>query len=185
MIYLRLAAEFLKIGLFAIGGGLASIPFLYDMAEQTGWFTGSDIINMIAISESTPGPLGINMATYVGYTVGGPVGGVIATLCTVIPSLITIIAIAGVLNRYSQNGWVKAAFTGIRPAVTALIVSAFLEVAQVAFIGDGGKSSWMFTAIEWKGVVLFGIMFFLIRHLKKHPIVYLAASAVIGVLFSM
>ena len=99
--------------------------------------------------------------------------------------MIIIIAIAGVLNRYSQNGWVKAAFAGIRPAVTALIVSAFLEVARVAFIGDGGKSNWMFAAIEWKGVVLFGIMFFLIRHLKKHPVVYLAASAVICALFSM
>ena len=94
MIYLRLFLEFFKAGLFAVGGGLATLPFLSNMATSTGWFTHSQLADMVAVSESTPGPLGVNMATYVGYTVKGVPGAVIATLGLITPSVIIILIIA-------------------------------------------------------------------------------------------
>ena len=93
MIYLQLFWEFFKTGLFAIGGGMATVPFLFDISARTGWFTASELANMIAVSESTPGPIGINMATYVGFETAGILGSVIATLGLVIPSIIIIVII--------------------------------------------------------------------------------------------
>ena len=187
MIYMQLAIEFLKIGVFAIGGGLASIPFLYDMSARTGWFQGEDIINMIAVSESTPGPLGINMATYVGYTVAGPAGGVIATLCTIAPSVLLLAVIAGLLERFMKNRWVKAAFYGLRPAVTALIAAAFWQVARAAFLhserfmaGEGLQRQ-----IKAAPLLLAVALFLLIVRYKKHPAIYLALAAAAGILLKM
>ncbi len=94
MIYLRLFYEFFKAGLFSIGGGLATLPFLYDISDTTGWFTHGQLADMLAISESTPGPIGINMATYVGFTTGGVPGAVIATVGIITPSIIVILLIA-------------------------------------------------------------------------------------------
>ena len=187
MTYLELIREFLKIGLFAIGGGLASLPFLYDISARTGWYSAEDIINMIAISESTPGPIGINMATYVGYLTGGLLGGMVATLAVIAPSVVIIILIARILNKFMENEWVKAAFYGLRPAVAALIVSAFLEVVKVAlFNTDLYKETHIFRdLLDWKGIILFTILYYLIRKGKKHPIVYIASSAVIGILLKM
>jgi len=187
MIYFHLAIEFLKIGLFAIGGGLASIPFLYDIAERTAWFTGEDIINMIAIAESTPGPLGINMATYVGYTTAGAMGGIIATISMITPSIIIIILIARLLNRFMKNKWVKAAFYGLRPAVTALIAAAFLQVVEVALIHSDVSWKWtnIATVFRWEAMALFAVIYFLIWKYKKHPIVYIALASVIGIVFKL
>ena len=95
MIYLQLFYNFFMTGLFAIGGGLATIPFLTDMGARTGWFSAGELANMIAISESTPGPMGVNMATYVGFHLGGVPGGIIATLGLVCPSILVILIIAG------------------------------------------------------------------------------------------
>ena len=137
MIFLRLFFEFFKTGLFSIGGGLATIPFLQDMGEATGWFTNQELTTMIAVSESTPGPMGVNMATYVGYHMGcntvlGPAGGilgaVIATLGLVAPSIIVILIIARFLQKFRHSRTVEAAFQGLRPASTALIVVAGLSV---------------------------------------------------------
>ena len=140
MIFLRLFFEFFKTGLFSIGGGLATIPFLQDMGEATGWFTNQELTTMIAVSESTPGPMGVNMATYVGYHMGcntvlGPAGGilgaVIATLGLVAPSIIVILIIARFLQKVRHSRTVEAAFQGLRPASTALIVVAGLTVEEV------------------------------------------------------
>ena len=109
MIYLQLFWEFFKPGLFAVGGGLATLPFLYDMAGRTGWFTASQLADMLAVSESTPGPIGVNMATYVGFTSAGPLGAVVATVGLVTPSVIIILIVAAVLNAFRENRWVKAA----------------------------------------------------------------------------
>ena len=103
MIYLQLFFEFFKAGLFAIGGGLATIPFLTDIGQRTGWFTSGELANMIAISESTPGPMGVNMATYVGFHTGGIAGGVIATLGLVCPSILVILVIAGFLKKFRES----------------------------------------------------------------------------------
>ena len=133
MIYLRLFWEFFKTGLFAIGGGMATLPFLHDIGEATGWFTQAQLMNMLAVSESTPGPMGVNMATYVGFHTGGIAGGVIATLGLVCPSILVILVIAGFLKKFRESRGVDAVFYGIRPASTALIAAAGLSVAFSVF----------------------------------------------------
>ena len=196
MIYLQLFFEFFKAGLFAIGGGLATIPFLTDMGARTGWFSAGELANMIAISESTPGPMGVNMATYVGFhtgslaggVVGGIAGGVIATLGLVCPSIIVILIIAGFLKKFRESRGVDAVFYGIRPASTALIAAALAEVCSIAllnlnaFSGGGGMAA----LFQWKGILLAVIVFLCLQAgpLKKlHPIVFIAASAVAGAVF--
>lgn len=185
MLYLRLFFEFFKTGLFAVGGGLATIPFLQDMGARMHWFTDSDLTTMIAVSESTPGPMGINMATYVGFETGGIPGAVIATLGLLSPSVIVIILIAGFLTRFRQSKTVDAVFYGLRPASTALIAVAGLNVATAVFIQVGGSVQHEF-ALHWPSVILAAAVFVCMRftRLKKlHPILFIAAAAVIGVIF--
>ena len=124
MILLKLFYEFMKIGLFTVGGGMACVPFLLALSEKTGWYTEAQLLDMIAISESTPGPIGINMATYTGYTVEGIVGAVIATLGVVIPTVILVLCIAKFLESFKDNKYVLGAMYGLRPASTALIAAA-------------------------------------------------------------
>ena len=134
MLYLRLFAEFFCTGLFSVGGGLATIPFLQDMGQRTGWFTSHDLANMIAISESTPGPMGVNMATYVGFTSAGIPGSAIATLGLITPSIIVIIIVATVLRRFRDSKYVGAAFYGLRPASTGLIAAAGWSVISISLL---------------------------------------------------
>ncbi|MEZ3487711.1 MAG: chromate transporter [Lachnospiraceae bacterium] len=134
MIYLILAYEFFKIGLFSIGGGMATLPFLMDLTDKYDWFTISELTNMVAISESTPGPVGINMATYAGYNAAGVAGAIVATLALTAPAWIIIILIAKFLENFSENKHVKAAFYGIRPAVAALIGYAVWELLKIALV---------------------------------------------------
>ena len=202
MIYLQLFFEFFKVGLFAIGGGLATIPFLTDMGARTGWFSAGELANMIAISESTPGPMGVNMATYVGFhtgtlaggTLGGILGGVIATLGLVCPSIIVILIIAGFLKKFRESRGVDAVFYGIRPASTALIAAALVEVCAIALMfhetaGPEMAAGQVVPKVElfyWPAIALAVVVFLCLRFtpLKKlHPIVFIAASAVVGVLF--
>ena len=124
MLYLQLFWEFFKTGLFAVGGGLATLPFLQDMADRTGWFTHAQLADMLAVSESTPGPIGVNMATYVGFTTGGIGGALVATIGLVTPSVIVILIVAAFLKAFRDSKWVSAAFYGLRPASTALIAAA-------------------------------------------------------------
>ena len=193
MIYLQLFFEFFKAGLFAIGGGLATIPFLTDIGSRTGWFTSGDLANMIAISESTPGPMGVNMATYVGFhtgsltggPVGGMVGGVVATLGLVCPSIIVILIIAGFLKKFRESRGVDAVFYGIRPASTALITAALVEVCAIALVNTSAAFGTV-DFFHWKGIILAVAVFVClqVKPLKKlHPIVFIAASAVIGIVF--
>ncbi|WP_130869650.1 chromate transporter [Intestinimonas massiliensis (ex Afouda et al. 2020)] len=195
MIYLRLFFEFFKAGLFAIGGGLATIPFLTDMGARTGWFTSGELANMIAISESTPGPMGVNMATYVGFHTGGVLGGVVATLGLVCPSIIVILIIAGFLKKFRESRGVDAVFYGIRPASTALIAAALVEVCSIALMfHQGGHEIAPGQAVPttelfyWPAILLAAAVFVClqVKPLKKlHPIVFIAASAVVGVLFRL
>ena len=188
MIYLQLFFEFFKAGLFAIGGGLATIPFLTDIGQRTGWFTSGELANMIAISESTPGPMGVNMATYVGFHMGGVPGGIIATLGLICPSILVILIIAGFLKKFRESRGVDAVFYGIRPASTALIAAALAEVCAIAllnldaFSAGGGAAA----LVPWKAVALavLVVLCLQLKPLKKlHPIAFIAASALIGVVF--
>ena len=185
MLYLRLFYEFFKVGLFSIGGGLATIPFLTDLGSRTGWFTSGELANMIAISESTPGPMGVNMATYVGFHIGGIAGGVVATLGLICPSILVILIIAGFLKKFRESRGVDAVFYGIRPASTALIAAALAEVCAIALINTGAALG---TAgfFRWKEIILAAAVFAClhVKPLKKfHPIVYIAASAAVGIVF--
>ena len=185
MLYLRLFYEFFKVGLFSIGGGLATIPFLTDLGARTGWFTAGELANMIAISESTPGPMGVNMATYVGFHLGGVPGGVVATLGLICPSILVILIIAGFLKKFRESRGVDAVFYGIRPASTALIAAALAEVCAIALldldaVSAGGGVAGLF---HCKAIVLAAAVFLCLQvkpTKKLHPIVFIAASAVVG-----
>ena len=195
MTYLRLYYEFFKTGLFAIGGGLATLPFLKNIGEATGWYTYSDLLNMLAVSESTPGPIGINMATYVGYTVAGLPGAVIATLGEVTPSIIVILIVAAILKSFRNNVYVERAFYGLRPASSGLIGGAAVAVVLEVLLGSGivfreGKilgELVMGGGVHYLGIGLAAVLYILTNHVKAtkklHPIVFIAASAVIGVVF--
>lgn len=185
MILLRLFYEFFKTGLFSVGGGLATIPFLQDIGQRTGWFTDADLTTMIAVSESTPGPMGVNMATYVGFETAGLPGAVVATLGLITPSIIVIIIIAGFLQKFRQSKSVEAVFYGLRPASTALIAVAGLNVALSVFLEVGGTAEHTLT-LHWPSLVLAAAVFVCMKFtpLKKlHPIAFIAAAAVIGVAF--
>ena len=195
MTYLQLFFEFFKVGLFSIGGGLATLPFLSDLGTRTGWFTAADLANMVAVSESTPGPLGINMATYVGFHIGGVPGGIIAPVGEVAPSVIVILLVARFLQRFRSSRLVDAAFYGLRPASTALIAAALVEVCSMALVVPAAltqigalRGAEVLTVFHWPAIVLAAAVFLLMnwRALKKvHPIIFIAASAVIGVALKM
>ena len=148
MILLRLFWEFFKTGLFAVGGGMATLPFLYDMSARTGWFTQARLADMIAVSESTPGPIGVNMATYVGFETAGIPGAVVATLGLICPSIIIIILIARVMKQFRESKTVDAVFYGLRPCSIALIAAAGLLVARVTFLNqDAPAAGFLFLSL--------------------------------------
>ncbi len=172
MIYIILFLEFFKVGLFTVGGGLASLPFLYELADKYTWFDEAMIADMIAISQSTPGPIGINMATYAGFKGGGFLGGIIATIGIVTPSFIIIIIIAHYLQKFRNSKIVEGVFTGLRPCVFGLILLAWLEILKVS-------------VFNIQTVLLFIGLFLLNMKYKKHPIFYIALGAVLGILFKL
>ncbi len=188
ILYLRLFWEFFKTGLFAVGGGLATLPFIYDMSDRTGWFTYQQIADMIAVSESTPGPIGVNTATYVGYITGGLPGSIIATLGLVTPAVIIILIIASCLKKFRENRFVDHAFYGLRPASAGLIAAAGFSVVILALVReDAFKTSGnILDLFSWKGLALAAVIWVLTNLVKKtkdlHPIVFIAASAVVGIL---
>lgn len=185
MIFLQLFYEFFKVGLFSVGGGLATLPFLYNLSDTMGWFTHGDVANMIAIAESTPGAIGVNMATYSGYLVAGIPGGVIATLGLVTPSIIIILIIANLLKKFQDNKYVQSAFFGLRPASLAMIAAAGVSVVKVALINVGAfqNSGQMSDLFVLPGIILAVILYILSKKTKWHPVVLIAISAVIGVVF--
>lgn len=186
MILLKLFYEYFKVGLFAVGGGMATIPFLMDMSDATGWFTHAQLADMLAVSESTPGPIGVNMATYVGFTTAGIPGALMATLGLVTPSVIIILLIARALKQFRHNRFVEAGFYGLRPASAGLIGAAGISVASMALLQYGSSlvGGW---SVNWKAVVLAVVVLVLsnwVKPTKKwHPIAFIGISAVVGVVF--
>lgn len=184
MIYLLLFYEFFKTGLFSIGGGLATIPFLYDIADNTGWFTHAQIADMIAISESTPGPLGAKMAVFAGYQTAGVAGGVAAVIGLILPSIIIILIIAKFLKAFRENRYVCDTLYGLRPASTALIAAACAAIIKMSFLDpelfkQTGKFSDLFTFFS---IALAVAVFLLINKFKKiHPIIFIAISGAAGI----
>ncbi len=199
MVYLKLFWEFFKTGLFAIGGGMATLPFLKNIGETTGWYTYGDLMNMLAVSESTPGPIGINMATYVGYTVSGIPGAFIATIGEVTPSIIVILIVAMMLKKFRDNKYVNQAFYGLRPASTGLIGAACVAVVLEVLTsiesvkpaaGEGIVNAFRIAGdslLNWRGLALAAVLLVLTNWVKPvknwHPIVFIGISAVVGVAF--
>lgn len=189
MIYLQLFYEFFKTGLFAVGGGMATLPFLSAMADKTGWFTQGMLADMIAVSESTPGPIGVNMATYVGFTTAGVPGAVVATLGLITPSVIIILIIARFLKAFRDNRYVDAAFYGLRPCSVALIAAAGMSVVKLTLLNEAGfqlTGNWL-DYFRWDCILLAAVLLVCTRWVPKvkdlHPIWFILGSAVIGVVF--
>ena len=176
-IFAELFFIFFKIGLFSVGGGLATLPFLYDLAEKSDWISIGDISNMIAISESTPGPMGINMATYVGFMRQGVLGAIATPLGEVAPSIIIIIIIAKFLRKFRESELFKDIFYGLRPASAAMIAVAGLSIFKIAFFG---KTYYDFF---WQGAVLAVLLYAALKKFKFHPVVYIGISALVGIIF--
>ena len=191
MILLRLFWEFFQIGLFSVGGGLATLPFLYNLGARTGWFSSAQVADMLAVSESTPGPIGVNMATYVGYTTAGVAGSVCATLGLITPSIIIILLVAAAMKAFRNNRYVEAAFYTLRPASTGLITAAGWSVVMLVLVNtELFKSTGVFTDLFiWRNLLLFAVLFILtnfIKPIKKlHPIVFILFAAVCGIVFRL
>ena len=198
MILCKLFWEFCKTGLFAIGGGMATVPFLREIADKTGWFTAGQLADMIAVSESTPGPLGVNMATYVGYTVGlsqlgspwmGIVGAVAATLGLIFPSIVIVLCISFFLKRFRTSTLVDAALYGLRPASVALISAAGVEIVLFAILRVDSIYQIGAAQLSWKSVALAAGVYAgtnLIPKLRKiHPIWFILLSAIVGIILKM
>ena len=172
MLYALLFWEFFKIGLVALGGGMVTVPFLFNLADKYRWFTHRELVDMIAVAESSPGPIGINMATYAGYKTAGITGGLIATCGLVLPSLIVIIIIAGILNKYRQSDKFMEIMHNVHPAVLAMILFAGIELGRLVVVNQ--------TAIII-GIIFWGAIHFV----KLHPILYIVAGGITGVLMGL
>ena len=186
MICLRLFLEFFKIGLFSVGGGLATIPFLQALGARTGWFSAADLADMIAVAESTPGAMGVNMSVYVGYACGGVPGSAASVLGLICPSVILVLLIAGVLKHFQENRVVNGVFFGLRPASAALVTSAGLSVAMAALFRQAGEAGGY--APCWPAILIAAAVFACLRlpKLKNlHPVVYIGLAAVIGAVFQL
>ena len=170
MTYFILALEFFKIGLFAVGGGLVTVPFLYDLTEQYDWFTAKELTDMIAVSQSTPGPVGIKMATYAGYKAAGVWGSLLATLSLVTPSVIVVYLISKILTKWKDNPNVLRVLGGIRPAVLALILFAGWDIAKESIV-------------NYQTAGLLALLVVAMRFYKKSAIFYIIISAVAGLIF--
>ncbi len=181
MILIRLFCEFFKAGLFAIGGGLATLPFLQEISQTTGWFSQQDLLDLIAISESTPGAIGVNAATYAGYHTYGLAGGIVATLGLIAPSIIIIILVSKVLEKFKESSLVQHIFYGLRPASTGLIAAAGFSVVLATLVSVTDLPSDPAGACNWFGILLAAALYTAIKKWNRHPVVYIAVSAVIGV----
>lgn len=187
MTYLRLFWEFFKTGLFAVGGGLATLPFLSRMGDAYGWFSQAELANMLAVSESTPGPIGVNMATYVGNTVGGIPGGVMTTVSLVLPSYLVVLAVSKVMNRFRDNCYVQGAMKTLRPASVGMVSAAVIGVLQSVLLDmDAVKALQWNQMVTVPGLLLFLVLLgFYYKFQKLHPIVILAVGAIAGIVFQL
>lgn len=172
MIYLLIAWAFLKIGLFAIGGGLVTVPFLFDLAEQYGWFNNQELTDIIAIAGSLPGPVGINMAAYAGFYAANLGGGILAPLCEALPSMLIIYIIARLLNKWHENKYVQKVLGGIKPAVLTLIVYAAWAVAREIDFNN-------------QKILLTGAFIVVMHYWKINAVFYILCAGCIGILLKI
>jgi chromate transporter len=176
---LLLYAEFFKIGLFAVGGGLATLPFLYQLADKYPWLSPEMVGDIQAMAQSSPGAIGSNMAALTGFQAAGVPGTFVAGLALVSPSIIIIVIVAGMFQAFKENVTVQAVFRGLRSAAAGLLSAAGFGAVKIALYNPGGEG-WL-APLRWKECILFALLFFLIFKFKKHPIVYIAAAGAAGI----
>lgn len=183
MILLHLYVSFFLVGLFSMGGGMATVPFLFDLSARTGWFSAADLANMIAISEATPGPIGINMATYVGYASAGVLGGIIAPLGLVTPAFLIILIVAKLLNVLWKSPRLQGLFYALRPASVGLIGAAAFSVCAVSLF------TWDGTLVLHGKAIALAAALLLCMHLPKvkqlPSVAFVGIAAVVGILLHM
>ena len=188
MVYLQLFLEFFKTGLFAIGGGLATLPFLKQIALRHTWYSVSQLTDMIAVSESTPGPIGINMSTYAGFHAAGVPGAIVSTLSLVLPSYLIILIVSHFMEKFKDSPLVNHVFYGIRPATAGLIAGAMFEVFLMSLFD--------ISAFQTSGSVMdliriLPIVVYLAEKQNKnklpkiHPIVFIIIGAVLGIVLEL
>ena len=194
MIILRLFVEFFLVGMLAFGGGMATVPFLQELSVRTEWFSAAELADMIAISEATPGPIGVNLATYAGYNTAGIPGVIAATFGVVTPSVVIILIITKVLQKFRSNKDMDSAFYGLRPASCALICSSAVMLlgnvlfTPVIYAGDvavQGKLAVFNNLLDWRALVLLVVLIPPVLKTKLHPLVYLAIAAVVGIVIKL
>lgn len=188
MIYLTLYLEFFKIGLFNFGGGLAAVPFLQDLSEKYMWYSAQQLVDFIAISESTPGPIAINIATFAGFEAAGILGSVMATIGIISPALVLISLVAKFLAKFKTNKYVKWVFYGLRPCVLALIAFALVGLVRVTLLNAGACWLNIGAAVNIKSIGIFALVLLLsnVKKLKDlHPVIFLALGAALGILVNM
>lgn len=185
MTYLLLFLEFFQTGLFAVGGGYATLPFIQTMMERyPDWFGTLRLADIAAISEATPGPVGVNAATFAGYSAAGVPGALVATFALVLPSFVLVSLVARVLEKYRQNRLVGELFSTLRPAVTGLIAAAAWSVVSAA-IFTGTMASGFWQAIDWKNLVLYAVLLgllFVPKVKNLHPVFFFLAGGIAGLL---
>ena len=167
MIYLQLLSEFFKIGLFSFGGGYATIPFLFHISEVYGWYTLKELTQITALASITPGPVGINAATYAGLKTAGLAGSILATTAEIIPSLILVLISAKLLKNFSGNFYVKSLISTLKPISSALLTSVAIGLIKPE-IGN------------IKGLILLSVLLLLSIKSKKDPLFYILISAIAG-----
>lgn len=172
MIWFLLFFEFFKIGLFALGGGLVTVPFLFDLSSKYGWFSHQELMDMIAVSESSPGPIGVNMATYVGFKTAGIFGGIVATTGLVLPSLIIVIIVARILNKYRQSPLFANLMYAVHPASIAMILFAGIELGKMVLINP---------VVIGIAILFWGAIHFV----KMHPILYIMLGGIVGIMLKL
>ncbi len=180
MILLELFFIFLKIGAFTFGGGYSMIAMIQYEAEQHGWLSQSELVDFVALSESTPGPLAVNMATFVGMKTGGVLGAVLATLGVVLPSFVTILIIAKCYERFKSSRAVGAVMSGLKPAVVGMIGTAFLSVGRTVFFPNGLQTVRFTQASFWVFLGIFAVSVVLVFK-KVNPIKIILLSAAVGI----
>lgn len=180
MIYLQLFWEFFQTGLCAMGGGLATLPFLYSISDRYGWFTHQQIADMLAVSESTPGPIGVNMATYCGMTVAGIPGALVATAGLVLPALMIMLLVVSLLQHFRENRYVQGTLTVLRPVSVGLVAAAVWSVIRAALLPMG------ITALNPWAIGLFAVLVAAAFIFKKlHPIVLILVGAAVGIVLHL
>ena len=187
---LNLFCEFFKVGLFAVGGGMATLPFLYALSAKSGWFTATDVANMIAVAESTPGAIGVNMATFAGFITAGIPGAAASTLGLILPSILVVLLVANLLENFHENIVVKDAFYGLRPASIALLCASGVRVFAVTMlsldnISDAAGLSGYVSALNWKAIIFGVILYAAQKNLRWNLVSFVALSAAVGIIFRL